>query len=454
LLGATLAAAAVNRSWARSRRLNQILGGLSLLTLAVVIHAYGPQTRYPGLYTIAPCAATAVLLALGEAEQAPAASRLLALPPLVLTGLISYSLYLWHLPVLILVAYYNIVPLSPLELAAVLAVIYALAFLSWQFVEKPVRFRSVLASNRVFVGSAVTAGAAVLAIGLVLWQSGGFPDRYPRSVRDPDRSWVSSSASVLACVNRHVERIASAELCSYGPPDAPRVLVWGDSHAMVTLPAYERLANEWHVRIYYAIKPACRPLLGVTNRTDSKTRQIGCANFNAAVVEAIHRINPRLVILNAHWIDKDADLIPNVGLAAAPGASHFQRGIEQMLTEIHAPGREVCVVLDVPHFEYNIPQAVAIARKRGISEQFLQLSRAAGLAQYQEPEADFRALQMRGLLTTVDLKDRLCRVGGNCAYEADGNLLYVDKDHLSVKGALYVTGVLAGCLQGVLPDRR
>jgi hypothetical protein len=207
------------------------------------------------------------------------------------------------------------------------------------------------------------------------------------------------------------------------------------------------------VRTYFAAKSACRPLLGVTNRSDSQARQTGCAAFNTAVVQAIGRLKPDVVILNAHWIDMDADLALRPGSVAQPGASHFQEGMEQTLAAIRAPGRQVCAVLDVPFFKYNVPNAVSVARKRGIPEEFLWVSRAQAAAQYREPENAFRVLQEQGLLKTVDLKDRLCRADF-CTYEADGELLYADTDHLSTRGAFYVESILEGCFDSVAASRR
>ncbi|HEY4975155.1 MAG TPA: SGNH hydrolase domain-containing protein, partial [Steroidobacteraceae bacterium] len=77
------------------------------------------------------------------------------------------------------------------------------------------------------------------------------------------------------------------------------------------------------------------------------------------------------------------------------------------------------------------------------------------LAQFREPERAFHLFEQRGMLTTVDPKDLLCRDGW-CAYEADGELLYGDWDHLSKRGALFVASAVDGCLRdlGVRKETR
>jgi peptidoglycan/LPS O-acetylase OafA/YrhL len=452
LLGAVIAGNASH--WFRRRLLNDVLGILALLSLAIVMHCYGNMTRYPGLYTLVPCIASATLIVTGQ-ERSALVTRLLSLPPLVFTGLISYSLYLWHLPVLVFFGYYHIIPLGPAVLAGLLAALYLLASLSWKLIEKPIRSRSVLKSNRAFIWWVLVTNAIVFTAGVVLWNSDGFPKRFPPNLRIPDQTWIAGHGGFAQCVNHSTRDVARGELCSIGPQDdaAPRALLWGDSHAMSLLPAYRQLATAHGIRIYLALKAGCRPLLGMTNTSYDPDWQVACLAFNDAVARAIDVLKPRVVILNAHWIDVDADLGPVPKLADAAPESNFSRGLERTLRVVHAARAAACAVLDVPVFKYDLPYALDMASFRGIGVDFLQLTRAEALAQFREPERDFHLFEQRGMLTTVDPKDLLCR-GDSCAYEANGELLYGDWDHLSARGALFVAGAVDGCLRDVSSGRK
>jgi peptidoglycan/LPS O-acetylase OafA/YrhL len=447
LLGAVIAGDASH--WFRRRVINDVIGVLALLSLAIVVHWYGSMTRYPGLYTLVPCTASALLIMTGQ-QRSALVSRLLSLRPLVFTGLISYSLYLWHLPLLIFFGYYHIVPLGPAAMAGLLAVLYLLASLSWWLVEKPIRTRSFLKSNRRFIWCAVVANGIVFTAGVVLWNSDGFPQRFPPHLRIPDEAWMASRGGFAKCVNRTIEAVARGELSSLGPQDdaAPRALLWGDSHAMAMLPAYRQLAATHGIRIFLALKAGCRPLLGMTNTSYDPGWQQACLAFNDAVAQAIEKLKPRVVLLNAHWIDVDADLGPVPKITGGPPESNFSRGLQHTLRAVRAADAAACAVLDVPVFKYDLPYALDMASFRGISTDFLQLSRADALAQFREPERDFHLLEQRGMLTTVDPKDLLCR-GDSCAYEANGDLLYSDWDHLSARGALFVASAVDGCLRGI-----
>jgi peptidoglycan/LPS O-acetylase OafA/YrhL len=435
----------------KPRLANELLAAAALTTLAFVVYEHGPTTPYPGLYAIAPCAASLILIQTSR-QQSTLVGKFLSIRPLTYTGLISYSLYLWHYPVLVLFGYYNIQKVGLFGTGVLIACIYLLAITSWKFVEKPVRRRTFLKSNRSLLMTALVVNIVLLGTGLVFWKSDGLPARFPLEDRARGGEWLFDSAAITKCANLPFDKIASGDLCSFGPQDndAVRVIVWGDSHAMALLPAYEKLANAHHVRLYFAIRSSCRPLVGVINRLWGERARIGCGGFNAAVVQAIRRLDPRLLILNAHWIDADADLISAPSIDGAAGESNFSRGLRETLRQTGSSHRSVCVVLDVPMFEFDVPNAVGVARKRGIKWDFLKLQRAEALEQYRGPEGDIRALERRGVLRSADPKDLLCR-GDFCRFESDGNLLYWDGDHLSWAGAQFVSSAIDGCFQDIAP---
>ncbi len=440
LLGAIIAIGEPH--WNPSRTLRELLAVLAGLVLALTFGLYGSELRYPGIATLGPCLATAILIATGGAPTT-VVGRFLRQQPLVFTGLVSYSLYLWHLPILTLEKYFIIQDHDTVSLAVSLVVIYAVAIISWRLIEKPVRERSFLKSDRTFLLTAGAINAVLLAGGVALWISNGLPQRFdeadvPRGV----------TRKIPGCLDVPYGRVASGGLCSYGPQTeaAPRALVWGDSHAMALLPAYKQLASSHDVRVYFAVKGGCWPLPGVMNRIFPSRSKEACEEFNNAVVDAIERLDPRLVILNAHWADKDENLVFDSGIAPPPGTSNFRFALQQTMKRI-GTRRSVCVVLDVPTFKYDVPRSLLAAHLRGISSDFLRLSRQEALQQLAGPERDIGMLQQEHLLTVADPKDVLCRSGW-CAYRLNGSALYSDLDHLSVEGALSVVSAIDGCFHG------
>ena len=140
LLGAMLAIRA--ESSIKSLLAREMLAALGLVTLIISVWRYDATTRYPGAYSLAPCAASALLILSGGGPST-LVSRLLSRRPLAFTGLISYSLYLWHFPILIVFPYFQITQVGSVEMAGMLACTYLIAAFSWRYVEMPVRNRTL-----------------------------------------------------------------------------------------------------------------------------------------------------------------------------------------------------------------------------------------------------------------------------------------------------------------------
>ena len=446
LLGAVLAASgprSLKAHWA-----NEVLAVAAIATLAFVTEQYGPAIRYPGWYALAPCTAAAILIQTGRG-RATLVARLLSLPPLVFTGLISYSLYLWHYPVFVIAGYYLHEELNAYQLGILIAFIYLLAVASWKWIEVPTRSRKILGSNRRFASWAFIASLGLMATGIVLWKSDGLTWRFPPETRARGTAWLWEGDFLPKCVNLTLEQIAAGRLCSVGPQDkdATPGLIWGDSHAMVLLPAYEELARRHHMRLYLAVRFSCRPLAGVINKVWKKSDREYCGGFNDAVVRAVQRLDPRLLILNAHWIDANADLIPLPGTEGDPGDSNFKRGLLGTLRKAGSSDRPTCIVMDVPEFKYDVPTALGVARKRGSTEEFLNLTRAQAQEHFSGPDQDIRALaRQQPMVQVVDPKESLCRAN-SCIFESGGQLLYGDQDHLSRAGAHFIESTLDGCFR-------
>ena len=444
LLGAIVALCAAREL--KNRALKELLAAVSLIVLALAFSLYDSSMRYPGAYTIAPCLATACLLAIGQSSTT-AVGRLLSLRPLVFTGLISYSLYLWHFPIFAFFKYYSIDEPDAVIRWSLIAATYLLAAISWKVIEQPVRTRAFLKSNRAFVLAAASINAILLGFGLVLWNSQGFPARFSTEIQSVLELKNAYHPATTRCVSQPLDKVRSGELCRFGPSagDLPKVIVWGDSHALALLPAYERLAWSRQVQLFVAATSACAPLLEVVNALRISSRQASCLRFNAAVTEAIGRLKPQLVILNAYWTINN-DLVPSDNRTLPTGESPFRWGLDHTLRNIAADGRSVCVVADVPTLDYVVPYALAMARRREIAEDFIGISRAAATQQDDLIYGELSALQASGSITIVDPKDALCRTD-TCVFQAGGVPFYRDSNHLSVAGAEFVSHVVEGCFE-------
>ena len=435
LLGAALAVGGTPRIG--HRIVTEGLAIAGLLGIAVVVHVYTEETLYPGTAAMLPCLATAALLATGNSPQPALVNRMLSWTPLVFVGLISYSLYLWHQPLLAFVSYYRIAPLTPAASAVPLAATLLVAAASWQFIERPVRARVFMKSTRTLLVGAGVGSACILLAGLVLWNSDGFPHRFPPETRGLIVSMFGTPEVVRCVEDVSLEQVSAGRVCNFGRSDASaKVLLWGDSHAMALMPAVNALAKARGMRTYFAAKYNCLPVFAPPSptRIDPGIDRYGCATFNAAVIEAIARLEPELIILDGAWANPEPP--PHVPDIAA--------GIEQTVSRVGDHSRSICVVFAVPKLKYAVSHALLVAHRRHISDDFLRLSRADALEQHRDMEHDVRAIAQRSGLKVVDPKDALC-AADSCLYKADDRSLYFDDAHLSVYGALYVARTLEPC---------
>ncbi|MGC1182532.1 acyltransferase family protein [Legionella sp.] len=113
-------------------------GGLALSLLFYIASLDHLLLGYPDWYALSACMATGCLITLGKFYPTQFFVRFLSFKPLVFIGLLSYSLYIWHWPVFALLRYYGITE-TPTVLLAVYGIVFIVAYLSWNYIEKPAR---------------------------------------------------------------------------------------------------------------------------------------------------------------------------------------------------------------------------------------------------------------------------------------------------------------------------
>jgi hypothetical protein len=347
-------------------------------------------------------------------------------------------------------AYYNILPLEPRHFVVLLASMVLLAAVTWRYVEAPTRGRTLLASDARFLAAAGATTLAVGSLGVFLWQSAGLAGRVDAA--DAKLLGVTVErlrSNAVACTRRTPGDVANAWLCSFGPVSGAKadVLVWGDSHAVVLLPAYEAIATARNVRIHAAVHSGCQPLLP-NPITYHKPVQPVCGDFNAAVVDALDKIDPALVILNAFWKYPGAATHGASDDAAEGNAQPFDSAFDATLRAI-GTRRKVCVIGDVPRLKYRMPDAYSMARKRGMDPGFIALPSEDADRQLTPVSDYFERLRQRRAFVFVDLKMALCN-GTTCALLGpDGRSLYRDDNHLSSAGAELLRPSLEQCFDAI-----
>ena len=216
--------------WKIPSALRQSLTLLGLLLIAFAIFAFSERTPFPSLYALVPT--LGVVLVIAFTNERTLVHRILSVRLLTGLGLISYSAYLWHQPLLAFGKYKSLYDPSMGLMAFLSALSVPLAYLSWKFVERPFRNRVYITRRTVFASSAVLSGCFI-AFGL----SGVVNDGYSGRIEfPPNIKWMSLSAKINAngdvCEPEMVDGFEGINVCYFGDISSDKsIALYGDSHA-------------------------------------------------------------------------------------------------------------------------------------------------------------------------------------------------------------------------------
>jgi len=218
--------------WAR-----EILAWSGLAMIAFAVFRFGPLTPFPGSAALWPCLGTAIVLWVNSFSPLTRLGRWLSHPLAVGTGLVSYSLYLWHWPLVSYAFYLGLLPRLEVRVLVVLASLVA-GYASWRWVETPIRSRRCRPRPRAMLALYTGYAVACLTLGQLFVFSQGLPWTWPEKVRDRE------SCSRILPVDPEAPGARAFDIGSTRDT-RKRFLLWGDSHAMSLSPALDELGNEY-----------------------------------------------------------------------------------------------------------------------------------------------------------------------------------------------------------------
>jgi peptidoglycan/LPS O-acetylase OafA/YrhL len=439
------------------------LAGMALTLVPVFL--LSSITPFPGAAVLPSILGAALVLA------APASwinKRFLSMAPLVFVGRVSYSLYLWHWPLLAFarIFYGDKLPLTISTIAVTAA--FAAAVLSYFLIEQPLR-KSRRAPAPLLLRYAA-ASVVILAACTVIWQGNGAFWRFPGLIRtEADIANLQATRGTCILGDRLALLFAEPNRfpdCRVNFGGGPSIAVWGDSHAAALAPGLRSAAIAQGYGFVVLSQDSCPPLVGVSVYIPrAPSFAASCFQFNHRVLNLL-KGNPdiQIVALVGFWEAPFGVRMPWHGndrgwWTAESATGHeiptldgsreiLKQSLATTIQSLRAAGKEVIVFEDVPNFMFDpvmrarttrIPARRALAAwlggldasDPGLASPDLNPEAAPATSAVRDAVAEFSDV------TLVDLKSKLCSSASQCAYRDGDRLFYSDSQHLTPDGAQY-----------------
>ncbi|ADV11910.1 MULTISPECIES: acyltransferase family protein [Mesorhizobium] len=431
--------------------LRPALGWLGLALIATAYRLLSEDLPFPGWYALLPVAGTVlVLLSGGCGEQTngrtdrhvlgPATA--LSLPLLQWIGTLSYSLYLWHWPVIVYAGMLTPDLTVPQRLGCgVLAL--ALSVLTYHLIENPARR-----------GAWLTVGARALAPALALTGAGvavAYANAHlaTRNI-GPEQRGIEQAAE-RPSIARAVDKNCLADFqtvtpkpCTFGPADATRTIVlFGDSHADHWSTPLIEAARRNHTKVVTYLKSSCRASRLSTFNTVLKRDYTECDAWREQAISEIIRRKPRLVVISEFSIGNLTRDLPAAERTAE--VARWQAGLRSTLQAFSRAGVETAVIRDTPINASFAGSCVARTLWwREAPSPHCDTPRA-------EAANDSTAATERAVVTSVpdtryiDLTNQFCGPT-TCHVVISGQLAFRDRHHLATGFAETLAGPLERAL--------
>lgn len=382
---------------------------VGLLLIIYALLTFNGQTSFPGLNALTPCLGAFLIILAGNLGK-PA--YLLSIKPLQITGLLSYSLYLWHWPMIAFLNYLYL-PINLVSSIVIIIMAYLLSFLTWRFIELPCRVKG---NKKNFIHIFTTRVGIPFIILLILtvlthyWQ--GFPQRFPMQVSTLEQiTLIKPNELRKGChVTNQQYQTAPNDNCILGIANKSiDGLLIGDSYANHFSGMIDEIAKVKQWRITDYTMDACPPILNYANEL-STTYGKHCISRNEYIDQLIEKNHYKYIILAASW-PQDNNVYPY---------------LKETLVKYLKSGTKVIIILNNPTIDHA---ATCPIRQLIFNRQISCIVKQPTLADYW---SEIKRLYPQ--ITFIDPNRIICK-NNECTPIINNIPLYRDNGHLNDVGS-------------------
>ena len=395
---------------------NRFIPWVGLIGIAVSALKFDENTAFPGINALLPVASTAVLI--GSIAIWPRAFNDLSNNRVSQwLGSISYPLYLWHWPALVLPSSALGRPLRVRERIFCIVLTIVLAHLTSKYIEQPIRHKKV-AGKKVYLFFAATTIASLVA-GLIISSTASSMINVKGTDYKFNLTKVMQKPAVYGdgCHVNYGE--TKSGYCTYGDKNSSTTIVlYGDSHAAQWFPTLEKLAKERGFKLVSLTKSAC-PSVDVPREDQGAFKNVHCQKWRENSISRIKSIHPAAVIISSFQYFTPPNGYPDRD-------KWWNDGQTRLLAELRGTSDHLIYISDTPRPLRDIPNCLA-SRDTHTCDSTVK-SKNEIISGFQK----------------IDPTPWLCSTF--CPAIQNGYVVYRDASHISVAAALALTPQLEASL--------
>jgi peptidoglycan/LPS O-acetylase OafA/YrhL len=452
-----------------SRLSKQFFSLIGLMLILYSVFIFDKKTPTPSLYTLIPVLGCSLIIIF--ANNSNLVGKLLSAKFLVLIGLMSYSAYLWHQPIISFSKINSLFGYAPLNPFLIVVLTLTTGYLSWRFIEKPFRDKEAISSKLVLYFSIFGIVFFVL-LGCLAYKQDGFRSLEGRI--PPNLTWLSwgdrfeSKGDICAPVPQKQTGIS---MCNFGDLSSTReIVLYGDSHLQAISEELTKLFIELNIKGVKItvdgcdVVPSMRHYIGVS--TDlSDACEIGFNNMLSYI-----KNNNAEVIVSSRWTFK---LYPIKGFVEDMPSKNSEGGTEndteyreyvsilngqisfgfnekklaldKFINKLLSSTNRLYLIYPIPEISWDIARKnTAYYRENGTILKEISIPYSDFIKRNQFIESIFNQYLTSPNFKAIKPEDVLCNtfIGGRCVAQFDTVPYYYDDDHLSDAGANLVVNLI------------
>lgn len=416
---------------------HKIKSALSVFGIALIVASgflYTEYTRFPGLTALAPTIGAALFIYAGI-QQKLAFNKFFSGRFWVFTGKISYSLYLWHWPIIVFGQYYLMRDFMFHEKIIAVIFCFFIAALSWKFIEQPFRAPHRIYNRKILFPASMSIMLVLGSIGFSIYAKTGVEERFSPEIRQ-----LTNTDKGLGTPDYGLDNFKWRDRLS-GDPSAKEFtyLIWGDSHANAISPALSKASEQYGVKGLILKEAGCLPSFTLTAEDLNQS----CWEFNQATRKVIDDFDFQKTFLIARWSAYPRWFAGPGKYANEDTRAKFKTLLGETISALKSKGHHVYIVTEVPKATTKeVPSMLARAKLNKRDMDFSS-TRAEYMDMQKHIFKIFEELKEEHDIDLIYLHNSLCTDGeeGRCPVEKDGHSLYFDDDHLSTYGAEMISDV-------------